>query len=260
MKISIIIPFKDSANWLSRCASSVRQKGDFEIIFINDHSTDGCEQIIEKIKDERVYLFDNEHKAGVSGARNTGIDHATGEWITFLDADDEMLPNAYEIFCDAIEEDARANIHQFNHMRYYPTIKKLAFKYANAGGLYSSARLPIMWFGVWNKIYKAELIKDVRFSERLQYGEDGLFVLECLAKDDYIHHAPKNITTVKHRFDNPKSLSRIKKEKDIFKYVRELESFIRRQDDPIIRQAVCQILSDDWKSDTYMKTIGLRDD
>ena len=257
--ISVIVPFKDAEPWLKECADSLAQQdGDFEFLFINDGSTDGGPSIIEGY-DERFELLDNERKPGVSGARNTGIDYACGEWITFLDADDVMLPNVYKIFCRAIKQDDRANIHQFNHRRYYLKSDKTAFKYVNDAGVYSLEHLPKIWFGVWNKLYRAELLKNVRFNEKLNYGEDGLFILACLAKDNYIHHASRNDATVMHCFVNPNSLSKHRDEKLLFKYVREMETFVRKQTDPVMRQTVCQIMSDEWKSKRFMQIIGLKD-
>ena len=253
--ISVIVPFKDAEPWIKTCADSLhKQDGDFEFLFIDDGGADNSRGIIEGYDDPRIILSDNMRGKGVSGARNTGIELAAGEWVTFLDADDEMLPEAYKAFEDAIG--FGCNICQFNHLRYYPTINKTAFKYINEGGGYSAQNLPKIWFGVWNKIYKADFVKGVRFNEKLNYGEDGLFILECLAKDNYIHHAPREVKTVRHNFVNPKSLSKHQSEALLFKYIRAMESFVRKQDDPIIRQAVCRIMSDEWKSKRFMEIIG----
>lgn len=252
--ISVIIPFYNAGEWIGRLVDSCKQEGDFEFIFVNDGSTDGSEELITG--DDRFAVLNNEHKKGVSGARNTGIFYADGEYITFVDADDMMLPDAYSVYTKAIAEDERANLYQFNHYRYYPTIGKTAFKYLNDGGVYSSTNLPKMWFSVWNKLYSADLIKRMKFNEKLNYGEDGLFILECLAKDDYLYHAGRNDSTIKHCFDNPHSLSKTKDEAKLFKYIRELENFTRKQKSPEIRQACCKILSDEWKSPRFMELIG----
>ena len=254
--ISVIIPFYNSAEWLGRCVDSLKQEGDFEFIFVDDKSTDGGADIIKGVKDERFKLITNEHKKGVSGARNTGIEHATGDWITFLDADDEFLPNAYDTLTMVIRADERANIHQMNHLRYYHKIDKTALKYINDRGSYSTDNLPEYWFAVWNKVYKRELIKDLRFNEKLQYGEDLMFVLDCLAADDYIHHASRRVVSLKRNFDNKESLSRNKKEADVWKYIRELENYLKKQENPKIRKTICTVLSDDWKSKRVLELIG----
>lgn len=251
--ISVIIPFYNAREYLKRCGESLKQKGDFEFLFIDDHSTDKGVEILSEIKDKRFKVLKNEHKKGVSGARNTGLDYATGEYVTFVDADDEILPNAYQMLSSVISE-ADANIYQFNHFRYYQKIGKQALKYTNPEGEYSSSNLPRMWNAVWNKIIKREFLKGIRFNEKIITGEDTLFILECLSKEDRIHHSLKAI--YRRYFDNPESLSKIKTEKDLFKYLRELEAFIKKQKDPAIRTACCQMLSRDWASPTYLKLIG----
>ena len=261
MKISVVIPYRDSAPWLDRCCKSLKsQWGDFEFIFVDDNSIDGGAEIVEKYvgSDDRFISLNNEHKAGVSGARNTGIEHARGEWVTFLDADDEFLPHAHKHFAKAIEADSEAEIHQFNHMRYYTEINKLVLKYANDGGKYSINPLPQMWFGVWNKLYKSAFLKTIRFDEDLQYGEDGLFNLEYLSElmkhsKCYIHHADRTMVVVKHRFDNKQSLTKRKKLRDIFKQVRAYEDLLSRTKNPLMRIVVCKAISDIWCSPSLLE-------
>ena len=247
--ISVIIPFYNSAAWLERCLNSlITQTGDFEFIFVNDHSDDEGRFIIHDYMriDKRIRLVGNTHGPGVSGARNTGIDLAIGDYITFLDADDEMLPEAYKTFISVL--DREANIYQFNHLRYYTRIDKLVLKYTNEGGMFELPRFPVNWFGVWNKLFKADFIKrnNIRFDESLQYGEDGLFILDCLRFDGRIYHASKSKTTVKHRFDNPDSLSKIKTLPDVLEHVRRYEELLLTDADPRLKRAICRELAQLW--------------
>lgn len=258
--ISVIVPFWNSEQWLGRCCESLAQQdGDFMFLLIDDYSTDKGKEIANRYckQDRRFRLLPHTHSKGVSGARNTGLDYAVqhSDWITFLDADDELLPGAYQTFMQVIKADKRANMHQLNHMRYYTVIDKLTLKYTNEEGVYSLSDNPVMWFGVWNKLYRAEFVKDIRFDETLQYGEDGLFNLECFAKDNYLHHARKKLTATKHRFDNKQSLSHVKHGPDIIRQVHAYEDFMLRQTDPDIRQAVCDELSRLWGS-TFKRVFG----
>lgn len=256
--ISVIVPYRDAAEWIGRCAESLRvQKGDARFILVNDNSKDGGDEIAWRHarEDARFVLLENSRSPGVSGARNTGLDAAAGEWITFLDADDEMLPDAIDIMERTVHR-YDAQIYQFNHLRYYTKINKEALKYANASGFYTIENPPKMWFGVWNKIYKAELVQDVRFDERIQYGEDGLFNLACLAKAKRIRHMSRETVTVRHRFDNPESLSRKKAAADLIKQARAYESFLLRQTDPAVRRFVCEELSRLWGGATFRRTFG----
>ena len=116
--ITAIVPYKDAERYLGRCLQSLHdQDGAFEFIIVNDGSEDGGTKIAAAYaeKDERFVLLDNERGPGVSGARNTGLDHAAGEWITFIDSDDEMLPGAYKTLTSVLKQEA--NVYQFNHIR-----------------------------------------------------------------------------------------------------------------------------------------------
>lgn len=259
MKISVIVPYWNSEKWLGRCCESLHtQDGDFEFILVDDQSTDNGRDIAYEYcnKDQRFTLLTNHKTKGVSGARNTGIEYAEGDYITFLDADDEMADNAYKTFLSVINADPQADMHQFNHLRYYAVLEKMVIKYANHGGKYDVRHLPLMWFGVWNKIFRREFLKDVRFIEGLQYGEDGLFVLECLAKGAYIHHGCYDEVTVKHKFINSHSLSKSKDMEGMLKQVHEYENFLVRQTDPKMIGTVCRELSALWGAEPRIKAMG----
>src|SRR5690554_2682260 len=99
-KVSIIIPVYNKAPYLDSCISSVINQTykNLEIIIIDDGSTDNSLEICENYrkKDERIQLISQENQ-GVSVARNKGIQKASGEWIYFLDADDYLELDAFEI-------------------------------------------------------------------------------------------------------------------------------------------------------------------
>lgn len=244
--ISVIVPFKDSEPWLARCLESlIKQEGDLEFLLIDDHSSDKGKEIVTKYaeRDPRIILLSNERGPGVSGARNTGMDHAKGEWITFLDADDEMLDGAIAAFMG--EMGPNKNIIQFNHLRNNGRdFQKKSYMYDT--NVFTTIKLPEPWWGVWNKLFRSDFVKKIRFDESLQYGEDGLFVLECLAKDDHIYHAAQNRVTVRHRFDNKSSLSKVKTTEDIVKQIRTYESFLFCHDDIPLQHTVCLELSKLW--------------
>lgn len=108
MKVSIIIPIYNSENYLDKCISSAVSQtyGDTEIILVNDGSTDGSENICRtyEAKDSRIRLIDQKN-AGVSAARNAGLDIATGELITFIDSDDSIDNDYVEYLVNLMEKD-----------------------------------------------------------------------------------------------------------------------------------------------------------
>lgn len=92
--ISVIIPLYNKAAYVRRALDSVLRQSvqDFEIIVVDDGSTDGGERIIEKVPDSRIRLF-RQQNVGVSAARNKGIELARYPLVAFLDADDEWFPD-----------------------------------------------------------------------------------------------------------------------------------------------------------------------
>lgn len=94
---SVIIPLYNKAHTIERTLRSVfaQTYQKFEVIVINDGSTDGSEEIVEKIENQRIRLISQEN-LGVSAARNRGVQESKHEWIAFLDGDDEWMPNYLE--------------------------------------------------------------------------------------------------------------------------------------------------------------------
>lgn len=258
--ISIIVPYKDTETTIGRCCESLhKQAGDFEFILVDDSSKDGSREVVQQYAaiDHRFKDLVNTHQGGVSGARNTGIEAAEGDWTTFLDADDYLTNNAFRVFPVVTNEPV--NIIQLNHWRhYYKTGRTVVNnKYNNPAGIYDLENMPKGWCFVWNKIYRTDFLNDIRFVEGMQYGEDEMFVLECLAKENKIVH--KEASAMVHTFDAPSRLSRKKNEDDLLDQVHGLEDFIKQHEDPLVRTAACLVLSEHWCSPTFKKIIGHSD-
>ena len=94
------------AGTLPRAIGSVlaQTHGDFELIVVDDGSTDGTRELVTSYADVRVRYVAHERNRGVTAAKNTGFDHARGEWITTLDSDDELVPTALERLVRAVRE------------------------------------------------------------------------------------------------------------------------------------------------------------
>jgi glycosyltransferase involved in cell wall biosynthesis len=100
VKFSIIIPLFNKENFITRAVKSVlaQEYQNFELIIVNDGSTDNSLSVVSDINDDRIKII-NKTNGGVSSARNAGVDVAANEWICFLDADDYWLPNHLEEIC-----------------------------------------------------------------------------------------------------------------------------------------------------------------
>src|SRR5690554_5853314 len=96
-QLSIIIPIYNIEDYLPTCINSIlnQEFDDYELLLINDGSTDNSGKICDQyaLKDNKIRVY-HQKNAGVSAARNLGLEKATGEWICFVDGDDELYPNS----------------------------------------------------------------------------------------------------------------------------------------------------------------------
>lgn len=213
MTISLIIPVYNVKPYLMRCLDSVAEQdphdGTLDVIIIDDASTDGSREIVHEycVKNPAWLMISHGENKGLSAARNSGIDKAIGNYITFLDSDDKLLPGAVKAWKDAIKKHSDADILQFNHLRHYKKTGLTTKKFANHDGEFSVKNYLDCgaWQGAWNKVVKREAL--YYFDERLRYGEDGFWVLQMLLDGHKITTVDKE--TIMHYFERPDSLTKI---------------------------------------------------
>ena len=111
MKISIIIPIYNVAPYVERCLYSALNQSyeNIELVLVDDCGTDNSMNIVSEVVEKyvgnkKILLFKHEHNLGLSAARNTGIKNATGDYLLFLDSDDEIPLNAVELLLEATNE------------------------------------------------------------------------------------------------------------------------------------------------------------
>lgn len=110
-KVSVVIPSYNRADFVAETIRSVLDQTyqDFEIIVVDDGSTDNTKEIVDSFKDPRIKYIYQENR-GASGARNTGINASIGEYIAFLDSDDIYLPNKLEMDIRMVDSDHNIGI------------------------------------------------------------------------------------------------------------------------------------------------------
>lgn len=201
-KISVIIPVYNAEKYLKECLDSVLNQSlkELEIICVNDGSTDNSLNILKQYseKDNRVTVIDKKN-GGVSSARNAGIEIAKGEYIAFVDSDDYLELNAYELaYSDAKSNNIDIlnfgwrgfpNESNWDKWRSSPKEKMFINDSINA------------WFyckiganvNIWNKLYKRSFLIEsgIRFSTKLKYSEDLYFNFLLFPKAKIIKFIPE---------------------------------------------------------------------
>lgn len=171
-KISVIIPIYNSEYYLKKCIESVINQTykNLEIILVNDGSTDKSSYICNEymMKDDRIKVI-NKENGGVSDSRNYGISASTGEYIAFLDSDDWIDSNLYNVLYNLIIKN-NSDISVCNFKRVNNEEEKLKFSsnefiYNNIEAIEEIyGERYIQFIGVvWNKLYKRELFSELRF-------------------------------------------------------------------------------------------------
>jgi len=104
-KVSIVLPTYNRAHLIERAVKSLLQQAfnNFEIIIVDDNSSDNTFDVVSKINDSRIKYFKNDANLGPSGSRNKGMQAASGEYIAFQDSDDEWMLNKLELMLSVFE-------------------------------------------------------------------------------------------------------------------------------------------------------------
>lgn len=186
----IILSFNNESTIEKAIKSALNQNFEnFEIILIDDSSTDNSKKVIKKYKKEIEILFNNKNQ-GISYSRNEGLRKSAGDYILFLDGDDFLEPDFLEKFSLSIDNDnADLIVCSFNTIINKTKIKNIFKKqYYQNKNLITKRMLENfdnhMLYNVWNKCYKKSIIKtfNITFDENKLIGEDLKFNQEYLLK------------------------------------------------------------------------------
>lgn len=177
VKLSVIIPCYNVENYISKCMDSLVNQtlSDIEIIAVNDGSKDKTLKILKSYekKHKNIIVIDKKN-AGVSAARNDALKIAKGEYIGFLDSDDWVDKTMFQKMYEKATTE-NLDIVACDTNAVYPTenrvIKSNVSENSNPKELMLNA-----YAVIWNKIYKRELIKDIKFNENMTFCEDVLFL------------------------------------------------------------------------------------
>lgn len=195
--LAIIIPVFNAEAFIEQCIESVltqKTKFSYQIICINDGSTDNSNLILSKYTHRDNVRLIVQRNSGISSARNRGLEAAESELVMFLDADDLLLPDAIETLVD-MQKSSGADIavgefrtfHQSNELENLPDPKSEQF----------SLDRNEAWFRIkdgfpWGKVYRKKLWQHVRFPVGYQY-EDTIIKGLIFRLADKINYTSKNV-------------------------------------------------------------------
>ena len=214
--ISVIVPVYNAERYLKGAIDSVlSQPVSLELILVDDGSTDGsgaiCDCYAREHTNVRVFHTPNH---GVSHARNVGLDHAQGCYITFLDADDELCAGALDLLLKLL----------LDHNADIAVGKKLTITRSGEENHFMFPQKTELWTGtdgvqnaladhpatytVWGKLYRAELVRDIRFVEGMRVHEDSFFVFSCMLREPRVIVADEAVVRY-HLSENSASRSKV---------------------------------------------------
>lgn len=216
--ITIIIPVYNGEQTLIPCIESTRSQNgiDWEIILINDGSTDGTEVICQQYceRDTRIRMISQEN-AGVSAARNAGMKIARGKYMTFLDADDKLAATDSLLYMYTFAEEHQSDIASFalEHEVLKTPSKQLPFGDVIGNLTHDqftemlAKKLNFPWTvgygqrGPCARLYKTSFVRNERiaFDTHQIIAEDYVLVLKCLLRASKLSFDTKSVYIVNHR-------------------------------------------------------------
>ncbi|NIB84042.1 glycosyltransferase family 2 protein [Streptococcus sp. CCUG 71758] len=190
-KISVIVPVYNVEAYLERCVESILQQtyAHFELILINDGSTDSSGQICDHLASQygniKAHHIEN---AGVSNARNMGIQLATGSWVTFIDSDDFVTQDYLATLASAVEGlNVGFVIAPLHHIKNgvvtdLPPHSGKTELWSTEETMKELLMTTRTSFFPVAKLFKRDLLADERFNTNYHLAEDALFLTELLLK------------------------------------------------------------------------------
>lgn len=221
MKISVIMPVYNKARYIEKTVNSILSQTykDFELIIVDDGSTDGSELICDKFEqsDSRVKVFHIEN-AGVSNARNIGIENARGEYIQFIDGDDYISENMLYDLCQITEKYTPdiiiSGVKKVDHMgneiiEILPTMLGIKDRYAMMENFAEEQKNTGIYGCVSNKLIKKSIIDKyrIKFNTNVWLAEDLDFYLEVYNCTSKIYFNKKSYYSYLQEADNSSTTS-----------------------------------------------------
>lgn len=183
-KVSIIVPMYNVENYITKCIDSLINQtySNIEIILIDDGSKDATFQIIKNFKDKRIkYIY--QKNAGVSAARNNGISKSSGDYITFIDADDWLSQDAIKTMVDLFDSECDVVRTNYYNVKYLENKIDISENRKVISDYYLTLQDVIQGkinCYVWVMMLKKKCVENIKFNLDLPMMEDNYFYFELL--------------------------------------------------------------------------------
>lgn len=268
--ISIIIPVYNAENYITNTIQALQAQTykNLEVIFVNDGSSDNTEKVcMEQIKDDNRFCIYTKENSGPSATRNYGLNFAKGTYLAFIDGDDYIYPDYIKYLYELIKKyDAdMANCEYYKLLDtqtppvFNADVKEMVFNRTEAlQKMYCKTYLtgyPCL------KLFKREMIQDIRFPEDINYAEDIVFVDKVLKKCRKVAYGNRilylyyqHASSITHKIDS----ERLKKswkyhenyfEKNMKSEMPELEDAVLCKQFVMAMDLSCRV----WKADSVFR-------
>lgn len=264
---SIIVPIYNAEQHLRQCLNSIAAQTfpDFESILIDDGSTDNSASICKEIAEQDGrFIYRHKDNGGVSSARNVGLTMAKGNWISFVDADDYIMPDYLQTF---LSTNPKADITFFGELSinntYTTSTKVHSPKYCSCRmdieqAIYElrCGKLGDVFGWTWDKFFYRDIIiqKNIRFLENVSFREDELFTLEYCRYISSLRIIDKVLYV--YRIHNSGLTSRGLKSSELLPSSIELEKSIPYYSHPQLCEHLIATITDYRAKDIYASPIS----
>lgn len=264
-ELSIIVPVYKVEKYLPKCINSILNQvfEDFELILVDDGSPDRCGAICDEYsaKDSRIKVI-HQNNQGVSAARNTAMNTASGTYIGFVDSDDWIKPDMYQTmircakqnhadivicgvnYCKDNEEFIRENLIRDTLLNQKELLVSLYGMPNPIGG------------GCYNKIFLRTKIKSVYFRRELSMAEDWVYLFECFKCCDSGYQIPEALYNVRERPDSATRKNEVQSIYNIIFGGKSLLLLAREYSVELEKYAIDKYLDDCIRYSNLLRTIG----
>lgn len=224
MKISVVIPAYNAGKFIRRALDSIlgQRLSDIEVVVVNDGSTDNTAEIVHGYPDPRIKMVSQEN-GGIMAARKTGIQHVSGDYILFCDADDRIRPDALQyLYSAAVEQDADIVKGKVATLMEDGTDTGVFFAHELPYGDDRKGTIRALWEGKLSHNLAGMLLRRTLFTgelvyiERMSNGEDACLLFQLAERasrtvliPEVVHDYFEYADSASHRAFNEKILTDI---------------------------------------------------